>query len=446
MPSELMFTVRSGEAEPAEPISLADVGLRERSHLQEWVRNNPEILGEDVLIVTFEFDRFQARGGRAADRLDLLGLDPDGRLVVAELKRGPAPDSVEMQAIKYAAFVSRFTPETLAEAHAAYASANEGEDVAADDALERLKSHVGGELELDTLGKPRVVLMAERFSPRVTASVVWLTRMGLDVTLIEFSAYRVKDDTLVLSVSQVWPVQDLTVSPAPQGAERSRATDRGRTRRRRRTIPTLVEEAVLEDGVLLTFRTAAVPPQFRQRVAEWIAEDPRRGQAAWRNDERAPLTWSVDGQHRLPTTLAKEIVKQATGTRPGNAGPWWWDTDDGTNLGDLASEVSGRDWSDLHGLLGGLQSGEWTTYGDLAEVIGSVAIAVGAHIKACDRCPSAHRVLAADRRHSKGFQWSNPDDKRKPAEVLAGEGVPFTEDGRADESRRLAVSVMRERL
>ncbi len=185
MPGELMFTIRSGEAESAEPISLADVGLRERSHLQEWVRKNPEILGEDVLIVTFEFDRFQSRGGRAADRLDLLGLDPDGRLVVAELKRGPAPDSVDMQAIKYAAFVSKFTPETLAEAHAAYASATEGEDVAATDALARLKSHVDGELDPDTLRKPRVVLMAERFSPRVTASAVWLTDMGLDVTLIE---------------------------------------------------------------------------------------------------------------------------------------------------------------------------------------------------------------------------------------------------------------------
>ena len=50
----------------------------------------------------------------AADRLDLLGLDEDGSLV-AELKRGPAPDTVEMQAIKYAAFASRFTVETLAE-------------------------------------------------------------------------------------------------------------------------------------------------------------------------------------------------------------------------------------------------------------------------------------------------------------------------------------------
>ena len=137
MPNELIFTVRSGEAERAQAISLADAGLRERSDLQEWVRKNPSIIGPDVLIVTFEFDRWQARGGRAADRLDLLGLDPDGRLVVVELKRGPAPDTVEMQAIKYAALASRFTPETLGETHAAYLSRDNGA-VSAEDALARL--------------------------------------------------------------------------------------------------------------------------------------------------------------------------------------------------------------------------------------------------------------------------------------------------------------------
>ncbi len=109
MAGELVFTVEPGIARRAQAISLADAGLRERSDLQEWVRENPEILGDGVYIVTFEFGAWRARDGRAADRLDLLGLDDDGRLVVAELKRGPAPDTVEMQAIKYAAFASRST-------------------------------------------------------------------------------------------------------------------------------------------------------------------------------------------------------------------------------------------------------------------------------------------------------------------------------------------------
>ena len=445
MPNELMFTVRPGEATPARPISLAEAGLKERADLQEWVRNNPEILGEDVLIVTFEFDRWRANDGRAADRLDLLGLDPDGRLVVAELKRGRAPDTVEMQAIKYAAFASRFSPETLADAYAAYASANETDEVTADEALRRLNDHVGAELDQEGLRRPRVVLLAERFPPQVTASAVWLTEMGVEVSLVEFNAYRTEND-MVLAVSQVWPVQDkedLTISP--RGLDNPRSGHRSQGRRRRRTVPTLVEEGVIEDGAPLRLRTEVVPPEVRQRVADWIAEDPRRGNVTWRNDERAPLTWGVDGQHRLPTTLAKEIVQQATGNRPDTAGPWWWETEDGVNLGALAGEVSGRDWSDLHRLLETVQTGEWTTYGDLAQAIGSSARAVGKHISVCDRCSSAHRVLNADGKVADGFHWSDPDDTSDPAEMLAQEGVAFS-NGRADPAHRLDAATFRGRM
>jgi RecB family endonuclease NucS len=75
--------------------------LRERSDLQEWVVAHPEIIGDGVLVVTFEFDHWQAfSGARERDRLDVLGLGADGQLVVAELKRDRAPDTVEMQAIK----------------------------------------------------------------------------------------------------------------------------------------------------------------------------------------------------------------------------------------------------------------------------------------------------------------------------------------------------------
>jgi hypothetical protein len=117
MSDELVFTVVGGEALAATPITLAEAGLREREHLQEWVLANPKILGGDVLIITSEFDRWESRGGAERDRLDVLGLASDGHLVVAELKRDAAPDTVEMQAIKYAARASRFDSDTLADAY-----------------------------------------------------------------------------------------------------------------------------------------------------------------------------------------------------------------------------------------------------------------------------------------------------------------------------------------
>jgi RecB family endonuclease NucS len=102
-PDEVVFAVMGSVANAAERISLADAGLREREHLQEWVIAHPEIIGPDVMIVTFEFDKWSSTSGEQKDRLDVLGLGKDGRIVVAELKRGRAPDTVDMQALKYAA-------------------------------------------------------------------------------------------------------------------------------------------------------------------------------------------------------------------------------------------------------------------------------------------------------------------------------------------------------
>ncbi len=92
MPDEIVFEVRDSTATRAEPVSLEEAGLREREHLQEWVIANPDVLGEGVLIVTIEYSRWVTQSGSAErDRLDVLGLGTDGRLVVAELKRGRAP-------------------------------------------------------------------------------------------------------------------------------------------------------------------------------------------------------------------------------------------------------------------------------------------------------------------------------------------------------------------
>ena len=55
---EQLYIVDGATATPATRISLTEAGLREREHLQEWVLAHPEILGENVLVVTFEFDRW----------------------------------------------------------------------------------------------------------------------------------------------------------------------------------------------------------------------------------------------------------------------------------------------------------------------------------------------------------------------------------------------------
>jgi hypothetical protein len=111
-------------------------------------------------------------GTRERDRLDVLGLGADGRLVVAELKRNQAPDTVEMQAIEYAAMASRFTEDTLVEQHAHFLS-RDGTLVDQDTARQRLLEHAS-DLDPEQSRRPRIVLVAGSFPPVVTATMAWL--------------------------------------------------------------------------------------------------------------------------------------------------------------------------------------------------------------------------------------------------------------------------------
>src|ERR1700759_3958438 len=102
MAEGMLFTVAGSVAMPAQMISLEEAGLEQRADLQEWVLSNPAILGPAVQVVTFELEGLPPAPATARDRISVRGLGGDGRLVVAELKSGRAPDT-EVSAIKYAA-------------------------------------------------------------------------------------------------------------------------------------------------------------------------------------------------------------------------------------------------------------------------------------------------------------------------------------------------------
>jgi hypothetical protein len=68
--SEIVFTVTGSSATAAQAISLADAGLKERGHLQEWVLSHTEMLGSDVKVVAFEFGRWTASSGALARGTD----------------------------------------------------------------------------------------------------------------------------------------------------------------------------------------------------------------------------------------------------------------------------------------------------------------------------------------------------------------------------------------
>jgi hypothetical protein len=211
MSDEVLFTVVGDQAKLATTVKIEDLGMTEPYHLEKWVTTYPQALGSDVLIVASQYDRWISPSGvEARDRLDLLGLDADGRLVVAELKRGKAPDTVELQAVKYAAMSSRFSMDQLASLHSEFLARTEDLKLTSEEAAEKLQAHAADiELSAETFLSPRIVLLAESFPETVTTSVVWLTEQGVEITLRRYQAYKTAGGETILTVSQVYPLADV---------------------------------------------------------------------------------------------------------------------------------------------------------------------------------------------------------------------------------------------
>ena len=75
---------------------FSELDLQERPHLQEWLAQTPEALGEELLVIQKEFDGF----ANTRERLDLLALDKEGRLVVIENKLDDSGRDVVWHALK----------------------------------------------------------------------------------------------------------------------------------------------------------------------------------------------------------------------------------------------------------------------------------------------------------------------------------------------------------
>jgi len=72
----------TGKIQHLGKLTFSELKIKERKHLENWIINNPDVLGERLLIVSTEFDRFD----KSDKRLDILALDSAGKIVIVELK------------------------------------------------------------------------------------------------------------------------------------------------------------------------------------------------------------------------------------------------------------------------------------------------------------------------------------------------------------------------
>lgn len=97
-------------------------------------------------------------------------------------------------------------------------------------------------------------------------------------------------------------------------------------------------------------------------------------------------------------------------------------------------------WAELRAALVAMPSGTWTTYGDVAELIGSHPVPVGVYLGSNPTVIGAYRVLTVEGRLSPSFRWAEGSDRPPPQELLKSEGVRFDSLDRAHHSQRLSAA------
>lgn len=180
--------------------SFAARGVRERGDLQRLLMANIAVVDADVLVISEEFCEWDD----SRRRIDLLGVDADGSLVIIELKRDD-DSHMELQAIRYAAMVAGMTFARAVEVYQAFLQVR-GVDL---DARASLLAHLKwDEPREDGFAKDvRIVLVAGEFSKELTTAVIWLNERNLDIRCVRMKPY-VLDDRTIVDVQQVVPLPE----------------------------------------------------------------------------------------------------------------------------------------------------------------------------------------------------------------------------------------------
>jgi alkylated DNA nucleotide flippase Atl1 len=97
-----------------------------------------------------------------------------------------------------------------------------------------------------------------------------------------------------------------------------------------------------------------------------------------------------------------------------------------------------RDWERVRRVVEALPEGTWTSYGDLAELIGTGPRQVGAYMRD-GNVARAYRVLTAGGTVSDGFRWTDGRTGRDVPDLLRADGVTVSAKGRADRAQRMSV-------
>lgn len=182
--------------------SMAEVGLKETEHLEKWIKTNPIILGQDILIIG---EQVRTKSGP----LDFLGIDKSGNLIVIELKRDKLPREVLSQAIDYVSDVASWDLDKIDEI--CLKNTEQGIE-------DYLNEHFG-DIDLDNLiinGTQRILLVGFAVDEALERMIEWLSNnYGVSINALILKYIRTQSNENLLARTMIIP-EDVEKERSPK--------------------------------------------------------------------------------------------------------------------------------------------------------------------------------------------------------------------------------------
>lgn len=175
----MLYTVSGSSVEPVSPTTIVEQALYERD-LENWIEDEPALLGEELLIIGRQVPIDDGK-----DQVDLLGVDKQGSVCVIELKRDLIGGDADLQSLRYAAAVSRWSFEQFKKQAEDYWKTVKNDKGTLGQALDEFCDE-GYELN----GIQRVILVGRDVKPRLGSMALWLRDQGIDIRVVSVQLFE----------------------------------------------------------------------------------------------------------------------------------------------------------------------------------------------------------------------------------------------------------------
>lgn len=179
------------------PQPLPEITLDQESLLEKMIVQDPRILSDRWMMIGQQVPT--SHGGV----VDLLALNPEGHLIVVELKRDQTPREVVSQGLDYDSWAQELSSERIAEIFQRF---SDGGSLSA-----AFHEHFGQPLDEEQLnGSHQVVIVASSLDPVTERIVNYLNGLEVPINVIFFQVFQDGDDRYLSRAWLIDPVETET--------------------------------------------------------------------------------------------------------------------------------------------------------------------------------------------------------------------------------------------